>query len=269
MSEENEIEYSISRDIQNALDENRAFEDKRATRLGNGLESLVGPAGTFISSAIPQSWISGLLDVADSAAGFSLPENNRPSGMYDLAQCEADALSVEKWAAASSAVTGGASGWFGAAGLAFDVPATLTMAARNVRATGRAFGFDKDTDEEKAFRLMVLELSTAQYGNARKNAASTIKQFSQVLKNPVMSAGVDIAYDWLNEKVIERIARQMGISLTSRKVGQMAPLVGSAFAAVVNARFQSDVSRAARYGYRVRWLTESNMLLPQSREETD
>jgi hypothetical protein len=60
--------------------------------------------------------------------------------------------------------------------------------------------------------------------------------------------------EWVTEKIVERVARQLGASLAGRKAGQVVPLVGGAFAAVVNASFQTDVSRAARYAYRQRWL---------------
>ena len=76
---------------------------------------------------------------------------------------------------------------------------------------------------------------------------------------------LDKGGEWVSEKVVERIARQLGVNLGSRKAGQVVPIVGGAVAAVVNASFQTDVSRAARYAYRLRWLM-ARKLLPEPEE---
>ena len=48
------------------------------------------------------------------------------------------------------------------------------------------------------------------------------------------------------------------VGLAATVVG--GPILGIAVAAVVNASFQTDVARAARYGYRQRWLMARRLL---------
>ena len=52
----------------------------------------------------------------------------------------------------------------------------------------------------------------------------------------------------------KRVAATLGINLSTRKMAQIAPVVGAAVGAGVNAAFQNDVTEAARFAYRARWL---------------
>ena len=52
----------------------------------------------------------------------------------------------------------------------------------------------------------------------------------------------------------QRVAVTLGVNLGARKVAQLAPVVGAAIGAGVNAAFQNDVAEAARFAYRARWL---------------
>ena len=51
-----------------------------------------------------------------------------------------------------------------------------------------------------------------------------------------------------------RVAATLGVNLSARKIAQIAPVVGAAVGAGVNAAFQNDVATAARFAYRARWL---------------
>ena len=53
----------------------------------------------------------------------------------------------------------------------------------------------------------------------------------------------------------------LGVNLSTRKVAQIAPLVGAAIGAGVNAAFQNDVAQAARFAYRARWLEVNEGIL--------
>ena len=52
----------------------------------------------------------------------------------------------------------------------------------------------------------------------------------------------------------QRVAATLGINLSTRKMAQLAPVIGAAVGAGVNAAFQNDVAAAARFAYRARWL---------------
>ncbi|MDJ0626917.1 MAG: EcsC family protein [Rhodobacter sp.] len=250
----------VSEAVRKALREQEAFEDRRATRLGQGAERLTAPFGGVLARLVPPGVVRRALRQADWAAGLTVPDEITSHDLADIAACDRAALRVQAWAQGTNAATGGAAGWFGAAGLAVDVPATIALAARNVRATGAAYGFPGDSEAERAFRLMVLEVATSLASDKRKETIESLNDLARELSSPEAKVILDTGGRWVTEKVVERIARQLGISLAARKAGQIVPVVGGLVAATVNASFQADVARAARYAYRQRWLIERKAL---------
>lgn len=253
--------------VQRVLKEQRDFENRRATRLGAGAERLTAPLGGMIARIIPPGIVRTALKQADRAAGLTIPAEVTGHDTADVLACDAVALRVQAWAQGTNAATGGAAGWFGAAGLAADIPATIALAARNVRATGAAYGFTADTEEERVFRLMVLEVATSLASNKRAETIDNLNDLAREMNAPEARWLMKKGGEWLTEKVVERIARQLGISLAARKTGQVVPVIGGAVAAAVNASFQADVARAARYAYRQRWLI-ARQLLPAPEKDT-
>lgn len=251
------------------LESQRNYEQTRGTVLGRGAERLTAPLGGMISRMIPPEMVLAALQAADRLAGMTVPKEITGHDVHDIEACNDAARRVQAWAAGTNAATGGAAGWFGAAGMTVDIPATIALAARNVRATGAAFGFMEDTPDEKAFRLMVLQMATS---SADKGRAETIENLNQMvgwLNTPEGRIVMEKGGEWLSEKVVERIARQLGLNLAGRKAGQVVPVVGGAVAAVVNASFQTDVSRAARYAYRQRWLMARRLIAPPEAPVTE
>ncbi len=246
--------------VRRAIDEQRAFEDRRATKMGRGAERLTAPFGSLIARLVPPALVREALRQADRAAGLTVPKELRAHDPDDIAACDRAALRVQAWAQGTNAATGGAAGWFGAAGLAVDVPATVALAARTVRATGASYGFVADSEEERVFRLMVLEVATALASDKRSETVDGLNALARELSRPEARIVLEKGGRWLTDTIVERIARQLGVTLAGRKVGQIVPVVGGAVAATVNASFQADVARAARYAYRQRWLMERRML---------
>lgn len=246
--------------IAHVIAEQRKFEEKRATRLGQGAERLTAPLGGLIAGLIPAGMLRAALRQADRAAGLTVPREVVSHDVNEIVSCDVAARRVQAWAQGTNAATGGAAGWFGAAGLAMDVPATIALAARNVRATGAAYGFTGDNESERVFRLMVLEVATSLASDKRGETLDNLGALARRLSTPEARVVLDKGGDWVVEKIVERVARQMGMSLAARKAGQVVPIVGGAVAAAVNASFQVDVSRAARYAYRQRWLINRQLL---------
>lgn len=258
----------ISEAVQKAIRAQREFEEQRATRLGRGAERLTAPVGGLIGRMIPPSMVRQALRQADRAAGMTLPREVRSHDLDDILACDKAALRVQAWAQGTNAASGGAAGWFGAAGLAVDVPATIALAARCVRATGAAYGFTGDSEAERAYRMMVLEVATALAGERRAEAVEGMNALARELSTPEAKIVLEKGGRWVADKIVERIARQLGISLAARKVGQIVPIMGGVVAATVNASFQADVARAARYAYRQRWLMERKVLpAPEAGED--
>lgn len=248
--------------VAEAIAKQRAYEDARPTRLGRGAERLTAPIGGMLGRLIPPGLVQKGIDGADRLAGATLPRGVTGHDTADLAACEDAALRVQGWAAGANAATGAASGWFGAAGMTADIPATIALAARNVRATGAAYGFTEDNADERAFRLMVLDVATSHADTNREERLGRLREMAEWLNTPEGRLALEKGSEWLVEKVVERIARQLGVSLAGRGAGRIVPIAGSAVAASINASFQTDVARAARYAYRQRWIMARQMLPP-------
>ncbi|RMH46660.1 MAG: EcsC family protein [Alphaproteobacteria bacterium] len=236
--------------IDEALARQRAYEQARATRLGRGAERLTRPLGAALGRLIPAEMVRRALAAADAAATLTLPAELTRHDADDIAACEAAALRAQAWAQGGGAAAGGVAGWLGPAGLALDLPATIALAARTVRATAAAYGFPGDDEAERAFRLAVLELAASIAEEERGRRIARINAMARTLASPEARA----ATEWLVDKLAERVARQLGLSLAARKTGQVVPILGGIVAAAVNASYQADVARAARYAYRQRWL---------------
>jgi hypothetical protein len=255
--QENQLD-SLHNAIAAAIADQRAFDSKRPTRMGRGTEAITSVFGSFVGKFVPAALVLAALNASDRAMTLTIPAVKHD--VADLHACKIAALRVQAWAQGLNASSGFAAGVTGAAGLAVDIPATLGMAARTVRATAAVYGFNGDDDAEKGYRLMVLEVATVA---ASKNRAETLARMSSAAKVLTDPIGKDVAkssVEWVTNKVVERVARQLGVSLAGRKVGQLVPLMGGVVGAAVNASFQADVARAARFAYEKRWLISRNLL---------
>ncbi|MBY6153159.1 EcsC family protein [Vannielia litorea] len=241
-----------------AMAEQKKYEQKRYSRLGRGAEKATAPIGGLLRRFVPPGLLRRALVVADRGAGWTLPVALHDTN--DLAACDASALRVQGWAAGTGAASGGAAGWFGGLGMTLDIPATISLAARTVRATGQAYGFEGEGEEELVFRLMVLELATVRGLEGRKESLGKVNQLARELQSPEVRYVLEKGADWVVDKVVDRVARGLGTDLLKRKAAQVVPLAGAAIGAGVNASFQTDVARAARYGFRLRWLMHRQLL---------
>ncbi len=256
MSDDGNLPQALDR----VLDEQRAFEAHRATRLGRGAEAVTAPIGSVISRLVPPRLVRAALDGADRAAGLTVASELTDHDPDDIASCDAAAVRAQGWAMGLNAASGAGAGWWGGVGLTLDIPASLGIAARNVRATGVAYGFDGTGPDERAFRLAVLELAATGGLAARADAIGRVNRMARILGGGAASEAAREGADWLVDRVVERVARELGVSLARRKAAQIVPLAGAVVAATVNASFQTDVARSARYAYRQRWLAHRRLL---------
>lgn len=250
---------SLSEVIEDAFDAQKAFEQQRATLLGRGAEKVTEPLGKAAAALLPPTAVQRALELADQAAGVMVFAPKARAD--DLEAAEQAALRVQAWAVGTNAASGGAAGWFGGAGMSIDIPATVLLAARNVRATGAAFGFHADSAEERAYRLAILELASVSAFDRRQASLAQINRMAGIMSGGRVDPLRDTA-DWVVQKAVERVARELGSAMLRRKAAQIVPIAGAAIAASVNASFQTDVSRAARYAFRQRWLMTRKYLEP-------
>jgi len=103
--------------------------------------ALSAPMGFITKRVIPSEAIEAALKGADWAASASIRTAAISHDFNSLEACDDAVAEVRRWALGYAVTGGGAAGAFGALGLAFDVPATITLALRTSRLTGLCYGF--------------------------------------------------------------------------------------------------------------------------------
>ncbi|NNE79364.1 MAG: EcsC family protein [Silicimonas sp.] len=241
--------------IEKVLCEQDEFRAASPSVLPRAVRSIAGPVGALTTHLIPPDVIEAAIRGADWVASASIRKAALSHDFADLEACDEAAADVRRWALGYAVTGGGAAGAFGAAGLAIDIPATVTLALRTARLTGLCYGFGGASEAERVHILDVLQLA----------GANSAKERSAALKRLAEGRGKFAREDW--QKIVsltgqttgsvaatQRVATTLGVNLSTRKMAQIAPVVGAAIGAGVNAAFQNDVAAAARFSFRARWL---------------
>lgn len=237
------------------LAEQDAYRVAAPSAFPRAVRALARPVSFLTNRLIPAEAVEAALAAADWAASASIRKSAISHDFADLAACDAAAADIRRWALGYAATGGAAAGAFGVAGLAVDVPATITLALRTARLTGLCYGFGADATAERVFILDTLQLAGANSAAEKRAALARLsadrselpaESWGRIVKLTGQSAGAQAA--------ARRVAQVLGTNLSARKLGQIVPFVGAAIGAGVNAAFQNDVALAARHAYRERWL---------------
>ena len=229
----------------------QAFRPSKPSLIGRGFEKITNPVGGAVAGLVPNSLVRGVLQGMDRAIGT--PQLIKfDHDLTDLKACHDAAERVAIATRAISGTTGAASGIGGILTMGLDIPATIALALRCIRDTGRAYGYDGKGARERLFRLQVLELASL---NDRDQKAERIA----VLEAGIAADGslTEISTDDIEpiiEQAVERVSRALAIALFRRRVGAVVPLVGSVIGGAVNVSFQGDVGEAARFAFQERRL---------------
>ena len=174
---------------------------------------------------------------------------------------------VHNWGIALASAEGGSAGALGLLGIAFDIPAIITLALRTVHKIGVCYGFEANTDAEKQFVISVLAASGSNEMSEKIAAIATLHTIRSTLTRQLTE---DIAMKAASETLgreaglvtIQNIARQLGINITRRKALQLIPVLGAAIGASVNGWFVREAGWAARRMYQERWMAV-NQKIPE------
>jgi len=226
------------------------------------MRSVARPVSSLTHRLMPPEAIEAALIGADWAASATIRQAAISHDFADLAACEAAAADVRRWAIGYAATGGGAAGAFGAFGLAVDIPTTITLALRTARLTGLCYGFGGGETVERVFILDILQLAGANSAREKVEILARLARdrdeldpatWTNIVRLTGQAAGTHAA--------VRRVAATLGVNLSARKLGQLAPLVGAAVGAGVGASFQNDVALAARHAYRDRWFLVNEGLI--------
>ena len=241
--------------VAGVLEEQDAYRAAPPALLPRMVRGMARPVAFLTHRLIPAEAIEAVLRGSDWAATASIRRSAISHDFADLEACDQAAADIRRWALGYAVTGGGAAGAFGAVGLAVDIPATITLALRTARLTGLCYGFGGNGTAERVFILDILQLSGANSAAEKQAALARLvedrrdlpaESWGKIVKLTGQAAGVQTA--------ARRAAHILGVNLSTRKIGQMAPIVGAAIGAGVNAAFQNDVAEAARHAYRERWL---------------
>lgn len=241
--------------VEQVLREQDAFRTAGPSLVPRAVRSVAKPVAFLTNRLIPAEMIEAAIRGADWAASATIRKAAVDHDFTDLEACDMAAAEVRRWALGYAVTGGGAAGAFGALGLAIDVPATVALALRTARLTGLCYGFGGDREAERVYILDILQLAGANSKDERDEAMRRLarertefgrEDWQKIVKLTGQTTGSVAA--------TRRVATTLGLNLSTRKVAQLAPLVGAAIGAGVNAAFQNDVAAAARFAYRARWL---------------
>ncbi|MDJ1008987.1 MAG: EcsC family protein [Paracoccaceae bacterium] len=244
------------------LAEQDAYRAAPPPALPRLMRGFARPVSLLTHRLIPPEAVEAALIGADWAASATIRTAAISHDFADLAACEAAALEVRRWAIGYAATGGGAAGAFGAFGLAIDIPTTITLALRTARLTGLSYGFGGGETAERIFILDVLQLAGANSAEEKADILARLARdredlspetWTNIVRLTGQAAGTHAA--------MRRVAATLGVNLSARKLGQLAPVIGAAVGAGVGASFQNDVALAARHAYRERWLQVNEGLI--------
>ncbi|MCV6593289.1 MAG: EcsC family protein [Silicimonas sp.] len=241
--------------VQKVLAEQDEYRAAAPSVLPRAVRSVAGPLAQATQWLIPAEVVEAAIKGADWVASTSIRNAVLSHDFNSLEACDQAASEVRRWALGYGATGGGAAGALGAAGLAIDIPATITLALRTARLTGLAYGFGGQGAEEQVHILDILQLAGANSVEERQVAIARLAEGRRSLRGDDWQKVAEMTGQAAGAaQAAQRAAQTLGVNLSTRKLAQVAPVIGAAVGASVNAAFQSDVAGAARFAFRARWL---------------
>lgn len=245
-----------------------AWQNQEPSVVSKGFSRFAKPFEFVVSKVIPQSAMEGALNAANSAGQFLADEgdicrdgnvaNIEDLRHKDLKTSDDLANNVHNWAITTAAAEGGVTGAAGAAGIALDVPAILTLALRTIHKIGLCYGYRADTLEEKNFVLDILSAAGANSQKEKVSALVALQTMRTILAKQTWKSMQNAGQKEAMLLAIKKLCSELGINLTKRKALQAIPVIGATVGAAVNGSFLRDVGYAARRIYQQRWLQDND-----------
>ena len=186
----------------------------------------------------------------------------------ELRLCDALADGVHNRSIGLAAAEGGATGVAGMAGLAADIPALMVLVLRTIHKIGYCYGYASRTAEEDSFALQILAAASANSLQEKAGALMAMEELEQRLGALTVPGMEPVVRESLGQDtvqlLIQRLARQVGLNLTKRKLMEAIPGLGALVGAAMNANYLQDVGWTARRKFQSRWLRDK---YPQLRDE--
>ena len=148
---------------------------------------------------------------------------------------------------------GAAAGFIGLPGIPPDIVALITLNQRAIGEYATYCGFDISSQYERLFALNILGFASSPNDAAKQIAlAQLVRIAKDVAKKKVWK---DLEQHTF-VRIIQIIARSLGVRLTKAKLSQVIPVTGAVVGSGFNAYYTSKVCDAAYFLYRERFLAE-------------
>ena len=148
---------------------------------------------------------------------------------------------------------GAVAGTVGAPGLIADIPALVTLNLHAIAEYATYYGFDVASQRERLFAMHVLGLASSP-SDAEK--LHVMAQLAKIAADTAKKKTWNALEEKVLVRVIQQIARALGIRLTKVKLAQAVPIMGAAVGGGFNAYYTARVCDTAYHLYRERFLAE-------------
>ena len=217
-----------------------------------------GPLATVAEKALPSMALRLTLDGVHAAAvrlaGVDEVEALRK---LPLETCDRLAEQVGRRATLMAGGSGAVFGIAGGFGLVADLPTLLTLTFRTIHRTGLCYGEDLGPPERRRLPVAVFALAAANNMEEKTEALRAIDSLEQdaVAWEEGMSRAAqrELAKDGVVIS-INNLGKSLARNLGWRKAGESLPVIGAFVGGSVNAWYLSDLAKAARYTFQLRWL---------------
>jgi len=169
------------------------------------------------------------------------------------------AASADRRHRLAGAASGALGGWFGLAGLAFELPVTTVLMLRSIADVARSEGHDLD---DVAVQLACLEVFALGGPSKGDDAAETgYYAVRAALATALEDAARHVAAKGLSKegapalvRLIERIAVRFGLVVEDKLLLEAVPILGAASGALINTVFMGHFQDLARGHFAVKRL---------------
>lgn len=163
------------------------------------------------------------------------------------------------WHKGAAVIAGGAGGFFGLAGLAFELPVSTTILCRTIADIARANGESPNDPETKIACLQVFALGGSSssddgtetgYFAVRAGLAKAVTDATAFLAKQTLAAeGAPPLV-----RLIALVAARFQIQVTEKAAAQAVPVIGAAAGALINLAFADHFQEMSRGHFTVRRL---------------
>lgn len=251
----------------------RAWQDAEPTAGIRGLgvvsNKLSAALTKTLKNAIPVNAIETALGTASdlalrTSARQAMCEQAGVRSIEDIRNLpleHSDALArrVKRRGMALAASSGAATGVGGAALIAADIPALLTVCLRTIHQTAMAYGYSLHGEAGRALAIGLFALATSNTAEEKQAAIGALSQTSPGAPLPSLAqAAWREGVERLSERELTKqalayslhnLATQLGVNLAKRKAAAAVPVLGAVIGGSVNAWTVHDLARSTQYAF--------------------